>query len=696
MSSFRLSHFIRPFAACGIFTASSFVLRAAENSPGSEPPVTVLDKLAVTGNRSPSITTANLAESRADLALTPGGASVVDAESYLRGRSSTLADTFALTAGVFAQSRFGSDEARLSIRGSGLQRTFHGRGLRVLQDGVPINLADGSFDMQALEPLTASHIEVLRGGNALATGASTLGGSINYISKTGRDDPPGLARLEAGSFGYLRTVIADGSLRGNLDAYAAFTATHQEGFRSHAEQENQRFFANGGWRFSPQVETRLYVTAVNTHSDLPGNLLKSELADSPTLADPLRVSQDQQRNFRFVRVADKTSFRDGPISWNLGLAWSYRDLDHPISPVVDQVTNDLLATFDAGYVSQIADHANRLRAGLSFSRGATNAANYVNATGVRRALLSSAHTIATGIEGFAEDQFSLGHGLTLVVGATASHQRRVNEQIFSGTASYQRDYDNISPKAGLRWDSASGIQVYANFSGSFEPPSFSEVGAIAAPNRSQTATFWEIGTRGTRGWARWDATIYGARLKDEFLTLNNELGVSLGTINAAHTTHDGVEFSGEADLLGHDWIAANPPSQRLVLRAAWTYGRFRFDDDPVYRNNTLAGFPPHLIRGELSWENSRGWYAGPSFEWVPERAPVDQANTLFADAYTIAGLRIGRRIPQGISWFAEVRNIFDRHYAATTGVIADAKGVDSRQFLPGDGRGFFGGIEYRW
>jgi hypothetical protein len=33
--------------------------------------------------------------------------------------------------------------------------------------------------------------------------------------------------------------------------------------------------------------------------------------------------------------------------------------------------------------------------------------------------------------------------------------------------------------------------------------------------------------------------------------------------------------------------------------------------------------------------------------------------------------------------------------AATTGVIADARGRDSAQLLPGDGRSFFAGIDWR-
>ncbi len=115
----------------------------------------------------------------------PGGVAIVDAEDYKRGRATNLKDALDYAPGVFVQPRFGSEESRLSIRGSGIQRTFHGRGLKLMQDGVPLNLADGGFDFQAIEPLAAQYIEVYRGANALEYGSTTLGGAINFVSHTG-------------------------------------------------------------------------------------------------------------------------------------------------------------------------------------------------------------------------------------------------------------------------------------------------------------------------------------------------------------------------------------------------------------------------------------------------------------------------------------------------------------------------------
>ena len=655
-----------------------------------------LDRVDVNADRENPLTIPSLEESRAELARTPGGAETIAFTRFARGRASTVNDIFALSAGVVAQSRFGSDEARLSIRGSGLQRTFHGRGLRILQDGVPLNLADGSFDMQAFEPLAASHVNVWRGANALSFGASTLGGAIDFVSRSGREGGK-ILRMEMGSFDYLRAFAAGGFSAGNFDAYAALTRTEQGGFRAHARQKNVRLLANLGWRPEDYLESRFYVAAVSTESELPGSLLKSEVHHTPRLANPTTAAQNQKRDFALLRVANKTTARLGATVVDATLAWTYKNLDHPISPIVDQLSNDQLAALTATHVGAVAGRTNRLKAGGMWTRNRVNAANYVNVGGARGALTAQADNLATNTEFWIEDQLSLSPNFTLVAGSTFASNRRVNRQELGGPGSYTRRYDNVSPKLGFRWDGFNGVQLYGNISGSYEPPSFSETGALAAPNHAQQARTWEFGTRGRRGALQWEASVYAARLRDEFLSLNDPSGSPLGTINAPRTRHAGIELSGELDVLAL-FRRTTPAADhhRLLFRGAWTYGRFEFDAHPLYGRNTLAGFPPHTIRGELSWETASGWYMGPQLEWVPRRAPVDFANTLFADPYAIFGFRLGQRRARGFSWFAEIRNVFDKHHTATTGVVPDARGLDARQFLPGETRAFYGGIEHKW
>ena len=46
--------------------------------------------------------------------------------------------------------------------------------------------------------------------------------------------------------------------------------------------------------------------------------------------------------------------------------------------------------------------------------------------------------------------------------------------------------------------------------------------------------------------------------------------------------------------------------------------------------------------------------------------------------------------------FAEVTNVFNETYAASTLIVDSVQRPDQAVFLPGDGRGYFGGIKARF
>lgn len=101
---------------------------------------------------------------RVQLARIPGGASVTEASEFSDRLAINFRDTLAFAPGVFAQVRYG-EEMRLSIRGSGIRQGFHLRGITLLQDGVPITLADGGADFQELDPAQFRRIEDYRRAN---------------------------------------------------------------------------------------------------------------------------------------------------------------------------------------------------------------------------------------------------------------------------------------------------------------------------------------------------------------------------------------------------------------------------------------------------------------------------------------------------------------------------------------------------
>lgn len=638
-----------------------------------------------------TLTVPSLQTARSRLEQTAGGAGIVDAETYKGGRVGHVADALGFAAGVFVQPRFGSDEARLSIRGSGLQRTFHLRGIQLLQDGVPLSLADGGGDFQAIDPLNVQYIEVQRGANALQYGATTLGGAINFISPTGTSHAGTSVRTEVGSFDYKRAALVHGGGHGRGDYFVAASFGAQDGFRTQSRQENWRLSANSSLQLTPALESRFYFFAADSDSELPGNLTKAEMKTDPGRANRGNVINDNKRDYFLWRVSNRTVWGNGPVRAELAAYYSYKDLFHPIFQLLDQVTDDYGANLRLVSELPLFGRRNLFTVGFNPQWGETQDDRFVNRGGTRGARTAKSHQRAANYALFMENQHYVLHRLALVTGLQLTRSEREFDDRFlrDGDASFDTRYEALSPKLGLRFEVDERTQVFANVSRSFEPPSFGELSGAQLLNvlAEQSATSFEVGTRGEYApWAtRWDLAWYYAALDDEFLSLADANGQPLGTISADDTVHCGLELALETRLF-----------ERIEIRQTYLWTDAYFDGDRVFGDNALAGVPEHFYRAEFLYHWPRGYYAGPTVQWAPSDVPIDHANTLFADGYAIVGLRAGYRPPRGLAWFVDARNLTDEIYAASTGVIADARGRDAAQFLPGDGVAVYGGVEWRF
>lgn len=689
----------RPILFGALASSTLLSLNAVENAlpPGTAQTITVTAPKE-------SVTAASTDAAAEQLSQVPGGTQVIPAKEYLQGRAVTLHEVFAESPGVYARSREGSEEARLSIRGSGIQRTFHLRGIMLLQDGQPINQADGNGDFQSIEPAALDHVEIYRGANALEYGASTLGGAINFVSPSGYTAVPARARAEGGSFGFIKGLASTAGQRDSADGYLAATAYRRDGFRAHSEQENERVFGNVGYRFPGNVENRVYLSYINAESELAGSLTKGQMEDDPRQANPGSVLRNSRRDFPLYRVADRVSFLSGSERFDVDVGYMRKELFHPLAfGLIDQDSDDWSGTARFTSDAPWFGEKNRIVLGANGYWGRTEARQfgYAGPSGNERgAIQSDAIQTARTIELFTEIRHAVVERWWSIAGAQGTiASRDFNDRILAnGDQSDSKTYHGISPKVGVLHEATEHIQDYANVSRSFEPPTFSEyvqrdVSGFTRPQPdldAQTAWTAEIGTRGSVEAVAWDVTLYHAWLRDEYLSYQVAPGLTQ-TINAEETTHAGVELGLNARLLT-GLLAAD---DRLVLAQTYTYGRFRFVDDAVYGNGRIPGLPEHVWRGELRWECA-GWYAGPVLD-LQSGWPVDFDDTLSADAAFLLGARAGYQTDHGFSAYLEGKNLLDEIYAATTGIANPAAPADAQSvFNPGDGLAIYGGVEWSY
>ncbi|WP_022720050.1 TonB-dependent receptor [Rhodopseudomonas sp. B29] len=652
--------------------------------------------------RGPSLTVLTVQQALRDIEQTPGGVALVPANAYRNSTvSNTIKDILDYVPGVFAQPKWG-DDTRLSIRGSGLSRNFHLRGVQLYMDGIPINTADGYGDFQEIDPTAYKYVEVYKGGNALQFGANSLGGAINFVTPSGRDPHPNGVSVDAGAFGYRRLQANAGGVNGAWDGYITASTQATNGFRDHSDGHGNRVSANVGYQITPDIETRFYLNANSIRQRIPGSVTKQSALNSPETAAAGNVTLDQQRNIDTVRIANKTTIRFEDTVVDFGMFGVDRHLMHPIFQWLDYHYQDYGGFAKVTDDRLIGGFRNRLVAGVNVLNGRIDNKQYVNIAGNKGALASSSIDSSKNTSLYIEDSFYVLRNLALVGGTQFLHaaRDRRDRYLADGNQSGSTSFDLWSPKGGLLWQIDPTWQGFANISRSAEVPSFGESssgpGIPSIPFtsiRPQRATTYEIGTRGRRPDLTWELTGYRSEIKDELLCLYSAFG-NCNVTNADRTVHQGIEAGlGAAVLKG--LFDRGPAPDKLWLNMAYTLNDFRFDNDAKFGNNLLPGAPRHYLRAELLYKHANGFYAGPNVEWVPQAYYVDSANTLKTEPYALLGLKAGIDNGGPYSIYIEGRNLLNKTYIASASII-DKANANSPLFEPGTGRAVYAGFKAKW
>ncbi len=214
-----------------------------------------------------------------------GGVAVVDRGDFPITANPTVSKALSGVPGVVVQDFFGgNDQPRIQIRGSGLQQNPVERGILVLQNGLPINRADGSYIVGFANPQLAESIEVYRGYMANRLGATVLGGALNFVSPTGSTQPGMQMTVSGGSFGQIGSAGQAGFKKDNVDGLIEFDASRRDGYRNYNGSERLSISGNLGVKHSENVSTRFFAGYTDLGFDVAGPLTKSAM-----YADPRQV-----------------------------------------------------------------------------------------------------------------------------------------------------------------------------------------------------------------------------------------------------------------------------------------------------------------------------------------------------------------------------------------------------------------------
>lgn len=687
------------------------------------------------------------ATARQRLDAIAGGTDVIGAEQLVGRANVTVGDSLKIVPGVIVQNFFGgNDQPRIQIRGSGLQQNPVERGVLILQDGLPLNRADGSYVVGLADPRQAAFTEIYRGYAANRLGATVLGGAINFTSPTGSSTPGATASFEAGSFGQITTTAQAGAREGDIDASAQISYSERDGFRDYNSSERTNVNLNAGAKVDDNVSTRLFLGYTDLGFDVAGPLPWALLEQNPkqvyggptvipgvppTILNPgPDVQRDRpRRDTEQFRIGSRTSATYGAHLLDVGVGYAYTDdtFRFPISGGIRTTDGgDLTSVVRYAYSPDKSAPLPFLEATAQYIVGSAERENFLNINGNQGARFGDSELDATTLSMYLGLNVPLGAGFTLSPAIAYAYATRDNEDQF-GTGlrpvagfnpvtgalqqafaraqdtSYAHSYSGWSPSVGLTYELAPNNTLFGAVSRSFEPPSHDDLLATingspffspGSPDQGVPRYAFatpdldaQTATTVEGGWRGRQGTISW-----EAVTYYSWVENELLNLRDASGVSLGAVNADKTRHFGIELGFAARLTETLGARVAYTFQDFRFDGDRLYGDNQLAGAPPHTINAAVRYMMTSSLFVEAEVNWQPGETPVDNANTLFNEPFVTVDARANYDIDRTFSLYGEVRNIFDEKYASST-LIVDQAVSGQAAFLPGDGRAFIMGVK---
>lgn len=588
------------------------------------------------------------------LAAVPGAIAVVDSAALRRTRGVHLAEALRLVPGLSAGSLYGSEDARVTIRGAGNRGGFGVRGVAILLDGIPLTEPDGQGRLDLPELAVTRQVEVVRGPSSALYGGAAGGGALQLVGTTGRDAPGAGFRSGFGGAGLAKLDATAGGASGAWDALVHGGTTRAQGYRRWSDGEVDR--ANlrlghlvGGGRVA------LDVSASRLRQRIPGALMLAEWTADRAATEPVNLANRfERRETRWRAAARANGLATAGGTTDAWLVASGRDNEQAIFQFIRQGQRRWQAGVRHAHARVHGDVTWRVTLGLEGDRAAGPQTNWVNRGGAPVLATACVPDAPGGASvpcqrqdatlsswaGAAQATFERG-AWSLVGGVRYDAVRFDVANRIRPAQSVDRRFAQVSPKVALSWRPTPTVTWWLSLARGFEVPT-----AVELATSPDTARGFNDALGPSSQWqveAGWRGAI-GARLAGEVAAFAGDVR---GDIVSRTVAIPGVpapraffENAARSRRLGLEASAtmALAPGWTLMVAQAWhalTYAAFTSqgtgpDFRPVARDvagRRLPAVPAARTAAELAWAPSARWRLALVGERTG-RIVVDHENTV--------------------------------------------------------------------
>jgi iron complex outermembrane receptor protein len=437
---------------------------------------------------------------------------------------------------------------------------------------------------------------------------------------------------------------------------------------------------------------------------IPGALNAAQLASNPKQARPGSVGQNSSIDQQALLLSLGHTYRHSDQLTSTTTV--YLNTNAFENPFILDYKKELGFGYGArskiSYNTQLGGKSLRLLAGGEWQQSQTQAQNFGNRAGKADTIRFADQLTASQGFLFQQAELQLNSKILFTLGLSENFSSfQIYRQVDAGggKAGLQtRTFTPILvPRVAINYQFNPGMSVYGSISSGFSSPTIDEVrtneGSINLDLEAEKGTNYEVGYRLGKGRLNVELIAYYLKLTETITTFANPNGVVLFQ-NAGATDQKGIEASVDYAVFRN----ADGFFRDFLLGAAYTGQFFTFDNyqkrGQDFSGNALTGVPAHNVVSRMDLRTSPGIYLNFTHQFT-EEIPLDDANTVYQDAYSLVNLRLGW-VKQHGNWnleiFAGVDNLLDATYSLGNDLNAFA----GRFYQPAPTRNGYGGVKVGW
>ena len=590
---------------------------------------------------------------------------------------------------------------RFNIRGSSLRSPFGVRNVKIYYNDLPFTDPGGHSYLNQLGFYNFNSLEIIKGPGSSLYGAGT--GGVLLIEGLSETEAPGLvAEYSAGSYGLHN--IYGGITSGGDKLVSRVGYQHQEsnGYRVQSAQSRDVVSWTGHFRMDEKRSLKATFLYGNLFYETPGALTATEYAANPQAARPGSGAFPGAEAAR-ASIWQKT-FMAGASYSQVLTPWLQNKT--AFYGMFTELRNAAIQNYGRSSEPHMGGRTlfkasvPVAQSVLSFDAGAELQEGYIS-VGIHKNSGGRADTLRTSDEirnrqAFVFTQATFDHqDWTLTAGASLNFLKvRFERFVPSSLGLQRRRFNNqLAPRVALL-RKLNRINLYTSLSRGFSPPTTAELlptgGTINLDLNAEEGTNYDLGLKGNVIKDLYlDVNAFYFRLNNTIVQRRTAGGGDY-YINAGKTRQKGVET-----LLTYPLWASSAFMEESQLWLSHTWHHFEYRDfkqqSTDYSGNELPGVAPHILSTGYDFLMRNG-LLGTLTYYYSSKLPLNDANTVYADAYHLVGLKLGyQKWVQNkvrVKVFAGVDNLLDEDYSLGN----DVNGFGGRYFNAAPGRNYYAAL----